>query len=55
MPQLNPSPWLAILLFSWAVLVSTVPIKIMSHKFPNSPAPSSSKVPQNKFWNWPWH
>nr|AKG95387.1 ATP synthase F0 subunit 8 [Dunckerocampus dactyliophorus] len=55
MPQLNPSPWFAILIFSWAVLISIVPLKIISHKFPNNPTLLDSKIQQNKFWSWPWH
>nr|YP_001650844.1 ATP synthase F0 subunit 8 [Oostethus brachyurus]BAF74981.1 ATPase subunit 8 [Oostethus brachyurus] len=55
MPQLNPAPWLAILLFSWAVLATVVPLKVLSHKFPNNPTHVETKTLQSKLWNWPWH
>nr|YP_009528560.1 ATP synthase F0 subunit 8 [Oostethus manadensis]YP_009914973.1 ATP synthase F0 subunit 8 [Microphis deocata]AKG95375.1 ATP synthase F0 subunit 8 [Oostethus manadensis]QLF67684.1 ATP synthase F0 subunit 8 [Microphis deocata] len=55
MPQLNPSPWFVVLLFSWAVLMTIVPLKISNHKFPNTPTLTESKPAQNKFWPWPWH
>nr|AJW75186.1 ATP synthase F0 subunit 8 [Oostethus brachyurus] len=55
MPQLNPSPWFAILIFSWTVLATIVPMKIMAHKSPNNPSALESDTPQNKFWSWPWH
>nr|YP_009465647.1 ATP synthase F0 subunit 8 [Doryichthys boaja]AHN95973.1 ATPase subunit 8 [Doryichthys boaja]QAB47281.1 ATP synthase F0 subunit 8 [Doryichthys boaja] len=55
MPQLNPSPWFAIMIFSWIVLMTIVPLKILNHKFPNSPIFTEPKALQSKFWYWPWH
>nr|QII69142.1 ATP synthase F0 subunit 8 [Paradiplospinus antarcticus] len=55
MPQLNPSPWLAILVFSWLVLLVIIPPKIMAHTYPNEPAPKNLQKTKGGSWNWPWH
>nr|YP_010957346.1 ATP synthase F0 subunit 8 [Amblycirrhitus pinos]WMY90647.1 ATP synthase F0 subunit 8 [Amblycirrhitus pinos] len=55
MPQLNPAPWLAIFVFSWLVFLTILPPKILSHVFPNDPAPKRSETFKNHPWNWPWH
>nr|YP_003345337.1 ATP synthase F0 subunit 8 [Serrivomer beanii]BAI53358.1 ATPase subunit 8 [Serrivomer beanii] len=55
MPQLNPSPWFAILLFSWAVFLILLPTKVMAHTFPNDPSPQATVKPKLGPWNWPWH
>nr|YP_009355433.1 ATP synthase F0 subunit 8 [Epigonus denticulatus]BAX03673.1 ATPase subunit 8 [Epigonus denticulatus]BBU25921.1 ATPase subunit 8 [Epigonus denticulatus] len=55
MPQLNPSPWFAILVFSWLILLTVVPPKVMAHTFLNEPNPQSAKTPKTESWNWPWH
>uniref|UniRef100_UPI0030FEE1F0 ATP synthase F0 subunit 8 n=1 Tax=Menticirrhus americanus TaxID=278734 RepID=UPI0030FEE1F0 len=54
MPQLNPSPWLAILVFSWLTFLTLVPPKIMAHIFPNEPSPQSTEMFKTGIWNWPW-
>nr|BBH37023.1 ATPase subunit 8 [Valenciennea longipinnis]BBH37036.1 ATPase subunit 8 [Valenciennea longipinnis] len=54
MPQLNPAPWFAILVFSWLVFLTIVVPKTLSHTFPNEPAPKSTQVPKTEPWNWPW-
>nr|YP_010948003.1 ATP synthase F0 subunit 8 [Diplospinus multistriatus]WMI34979.1 ATP synthase F0 subunit 8 [Diplospinus multistriatus]BAU45719.1 ATPase subunit 8 [Diplospinus multistriatus] len=55
MPQLNPSPWLAILLFSWLILLVVIPPKVMAHTFPNEPAAKNLQKTKGGPWNWPWH
>nr|YP_002519463.1 ATP synthase F0 subunit 8 [Scobinichthys granulatus]YP_002520026.1 ATP synthase F0 subunit 8 [Meuschenia hippocrepis]BAH10373.1 ATPase subunit 8 [Meuschenia hippocrepis]BAH10503.1 ATPase subunit 8 [Scobinichthys granulatus] len=55
MPQLNPAPWFAILLFSWFVLLVVIPPKVMAHTFPNEPTTQSTEKPKTESWNWPWH
>nr|YP_010956332.1 ATP synthase F0 subunit 8 [Coryphaenoides armatus]WMY89425.1 ATP synthase F0 subunit 8 [Coryphaenoides armatus] len=55
MPQLNPSPWFMIFVYTWAIfLLLVVPI-LLSSATPNEPvmqsAPSSKTCP----WAWPWH
>nr|YP_008593747.1 ATP synthase F0 subunit 8 [Pomatomus saltatrix]BAN83091.1 ATPase subunit 8 [Pomatomus saltatrix] len=55
MPQLDPAPWLSILLFSWLVFLTVLPPKVMAHNFPNEPTPKSADKPKGEAWNWPWH
>uniref|UniRef100_UPI0030FEA226 ATP synthase F0 subunit 8 n=1 Tax=Paralonchurus brasiliensis TaxID=1154682 RepID=UPI0030FEA226 len=54
MPQLNPSPWLAIMVFSWMMFLIIVPPKILAHIFPNEPASRSMEESQTGSWSWPW-
>nr|YP_006073324.1 ATP synthase F0 subunit 8 [Argyrosomus japonicus]YP_009112217.1 ATP synthase F0 subunit 8 [Argyrosomus amoyensis]YP_009245074.1 ATP synthase F0 subunit 8 [Nibea miichthioides]YP_010949764.1 ATP synthase F0 subunit 8 [Totoaba macdonaldi]AFG17328.1 ATP synthase F0 subunit 8 [Argyrosomus japonicus]AIY56543.1 ATP synthase F0 subunit 8 [Argyrosomus amoyensis]ALC75042.1 ATP synthase F0 subunit 8 [Argyrosomus japonicus]AMR73877.1 ATP synthase F0 subunit 8 [Nibea miichthioides]WMI35603.1 ATP syn len=54
MPQLNPSPWLAIMVFSWLTFLIIIPPKIMAHIFPNEPTPQSTEKSKTETWNWPW-
>nr|QOH92222.1 ATP synthase F0 subunit 8 [Hapalogenys analis] len=55
MPQLNPTPWFTILELSWVVLLLILVPKIITHIFPNSPAPKSAEKPKTTAWTWPWH
>nr|YP_010954540.1 ATP synthase F0 subunit 8 [Syngnathus temminckii]QHN51715.1 ATP synthase F0 subunit 8 [Syngnathus acus]WMV97792.1 ATP synthase F0 subunit 8 [Syngnathus temminckii] len=55
MPQLNPSPWLLILMFSWLVFTTIIPPKVASHKNPNDPNPQSTETPKMIPWAWRWH
>nr|BBU26219.1 ATPase subunit 8 [Anabas testudineus] len=55
MPQLNPAPWLLILLFSWLVFLTIIPQKVLAHTFPNDPAPKALKTSKMETWNWPWY
>nr|WNH22782.1 ATP synthase F0 subunit 8 [Yarrella blackfordi] len=54
MPQLNPAPWLAILVFSWLVFLTIIPPKILAHTFPNEPTLDTEET-KTEPWNWPWH
>nr|YP_001491296.1 ATP synthase F0 subunit 8 [Parapristipoma trilineatum]BAF51820.1 ATPase subunit 8 [Parapristipoma trilineatum] len=54
MPQLNPSPWFAILIFSWVTFLIVIPPKIMGHTFPNDPSPQNTAKPKTGSWHWPW-
>nr|YP_010960261.1 ATP synthase F0 subunit 8 [Sternoptyx obscura]WNG77901.1 ATP synthase F0 subunit 8 [Sternoptyx obscura]WNH23158.1 ATP synthase F0 subunit 8 [Sternoptyx obscura] len=54
MPQLDPAPWLSILLFTWLVFMAIIPSKVLGHEFPNEPTLNTEKV-KTKSWNWPWH
>nr|QUJ18262.1 ATP synthase protein 8 [Chromis ternatensis] len=54
MPQLDPAPWFAILVFSWLVFLTIIPPKVLAHLSPNEPTPQSTKKPQTESWNWPW-
>nr|AKO90242.1 ATP synthase F0 subunit 8 [Scuticaria tigrina] len=55
MPQLNPSPWFMILVFSWMVFLLIAPTKVMAHTFANEPTQLPTKSIKTSPWNWPWH
>nr|YP_009128810.1 ATP synthase F0 subunit 8 [Trichopodus leerii]AJR33108.1 ATP synthase F0 subunit 8 [Trichopodus leerii]AKS28308.1 ATP synthase subunit 8 [Trichopodus leerii] len=55
MPQLNPAPWLTILIFSWLVFLIIIPPKITAHIFPNEPSLKNTEKVKTEPWNWPWH
>nr|UDN38887.1 ATP synthase F0 subunit 8 [Traccatichthys pulcher] len=54
MPQLNPAPWFAILVFSWLVFLTIIPTKVMSHITPNEPTILDSEKHKTESWDWPW-
>ncbi|NP_008294.1 ATP synthase F0 subunit 8 (mitochondrion) [Oncorhynchus nerka] len=55
MPQLNPAPWFAILVFSWLVFLTVIPPKVLGHTFTNEPTSQSTEKAKPEPWNWPWH
>nr|BBB04433.1 ATPase subunits 8 [Ratabulus megacephalus]BBM90021.1 ATPase subunits 8 [Ratabulus megacephalus] len=55
MPQLNPGPWFAILLYAWLIFVVVIPSKVMAHLYPNDPAYQNAKNSPTPPWSWPWH
>nr|AAP75157.1 ATP synthase 8 [Amphiprion allardi]AAP75159.1 ATP synthase 8 [Amphiprion allardi] len=55
MPQLNPAPWFAILVFSWLVFLTVIPPKVLAHIFSNEPTHQSTEKPKTDSWTWPWH
>nr|YP_010318840.1 ATP synthase F0 subunit 8 [Schilbe grenfelli]UMB50719.1 ATP synthase F0 subunit 8 [Schilbe grenfelli] len=55
MPQLNPAPWFAILVFSWLIFLTVIPTKVMNHTFTNEVTTLSSEKLKSDTWNWPWH
>nr|YP_010015109.1 ATP synthase F0 subunit 8 [Ostorhinchus novemfasciatus]QOI14152.1 ATP synthase F0 subunit 8 [Ostorhinchus novemfasciatus] len=55
MPQLNPAPWLMILVFSWLIFITIIPPKVIAHHFPNEPTSRTAQMPKTNPWNWPWH
>nr|WPM97885.1 ATP synthase F0 subunit 8 [Argyropelecus olfersii] len=54
MPQLNPAPWFAILVFSWLIFLIIIPPKVLAHTFPNEPLLNTDNI-KTEPWNWPWH
>nr|YP_009045826.1 ATP synthase F0 subunit 8 [Paracanthobrama guichenoti]AID07501.1 ATP synthase F0 subunit 8 [Paracanthobrama guichenoti]ANW36344.1 ATP synthase F0 subunit 8 [Paracanthobrama guichenoti] len=54
MPQLNPNPWFAILVFSWLIFLTIIPTKILSHTTPNEPSQMSEEKHKTEPWDWPW-
>nr|UMB50089.1 ATP synthase F0 subunit 8 [Austroglanis sclateri]UMB50102.1 ATP synthase F0 subunit 8 [Austroglanis sclateri] len=55
MPQLNPAPWFAILVFSWLVFLTVIPHKVLNHTFTNEIMVLSTENLKSDTWNWPWH
>nr|AAK69977.1 ATPase subunit 8 [Rhamdia laticauda] len=55
MPQLNPAPWFAILLFSWLIFLTVIPNKVLSHTLTNDVTTLSAEKLKSETWNWPWH
>nr|USU82209.1 ATPase subunit 8 [Ictalurus balsanus]USU82212.1 ATPase subunit 8 [Ictalurus balsanus]USU82215.1 ATPase subunit 8 [Ictalurus balsanus]USU82218.1 ATPase subunit 8 [Ictalurus balsanus]USU82221.1 ATPase subunit 8 [Ictalurus balsanus] len=55
MPQLNPSPWFAILVFSWLIFLTIIPNKILNHTPTNEITALSAEKLKSDTWNWPWH
>nr|WNH36888.1 ATP synthase F0 subunit 8 [Scopeloberyx robustus] len=54
MPQLNPAPWFAILVFSWLIFLVFLPPKVLAHAFPNEPSTQSTEGPHTQSWTWLW-
>nr|BAV71358.1 ATPase subunit 8 [Rohtee ogilbii] len=54
MPQLNPGPWFAILVFAWLVFLTVIPTKILNHTSPNEPIPVNAEKHKTGSWDWPW-
>nr|BBU25843.1 ATPase subunit 8 [Pseudanthias squamipinnis] len=54
MPQLNPTPWFLILVFSWLVFLIILPPKVTSHTFPNELSHQTAHTHETKPWAWPW-
>nr|AOA60261.1 ATPase subunit 8 [Pseudomugil reticulatus] len=54
MPQLNPSPWFAILVFTWLTFLTFIPPKIMAHTYPYEPTLQDTQSPKTQPWNWLW-
>nr|YP_001054819.1 ATP synthase F0 subunit 8 [Olisthops cyanomelas]BAF46848.1 ATPase subunit 8 [Olisthops cyanomelas] len=54
MPQLNPAPWLIIMVFTWLVFLAILPPKVLAHDFPNEPTTQSTKKSEPSPWSWPW-
>uniref|UniRef100_A0AB39A6G2 ATP synthase complex subunit 8 n=1 Tax=Ophisternon sp. b AFMS-2024 TaxID=3231494 RepID=A0AB39A6G2_9TELE len=54
MPQLNPTPWFFILIFSWFIFLFILMPKIITHTFPNEPLSKITNQIKTEPWNWPW-
>nr|YP_010406846.1 ATP synthase F0 subunit 8 [Parupeneus pleurostigma]URF19478.1 ATP synthase F0 subunit 8 [Parupeneus pleurostigma] len=52
MPQLDPAPWLLILLYTWSILLVVVPPKVLAHTFPASPAAQEVQALKTEPWHW---
>nr|YP_010000538.1 ATP synthase F0 subunit 8 [Neodrepanis coruscans]QOD96437.1 ATP synthase F0 subunit 8 [Neodrepanis coruscans] len=54
MPQLNPSPWLYIMLTSWFAFSMILQPKILTFTTTNPPSTKTSTTTTPSPWNWPW-
>nr|YP_008854983.1 ATP synthase F0 subunit 8 [Osteochilus schlegelii]BAO08953.1 ATPase subunit 8 [Osteochilus schlegelii] len=54
MPQLDPNPWFAILMFSWFTFLIIIPNKILNYTSPNEPALVSAEKHKTGSWDWTW-
>nr|YP_009925642.1 ATP synthase F0 subunit 8 [Tropidophorus hangnam]QNH82446.1 ATP synthase F0 subunit 8 [Tropidophorus hangnam] len=54
MPQLNPAPWLFILLLSWTTLLTMFKMKVLFATPLNNPIMSNQQTSHATPWNWPW-
>nr|BAO08927.1 ATPase subunit 8 [Osteochilus melanopleurus] len=54
MPQLNPNPWFAILVFSWLIFLTILPTKTSNHISPNETTPTSAEKHKTNSWDWSW-
>nr|YP_009520488.1 ATP synthase F0 subunit 8 [Nilssonia nigricans]AUZ97263.1 ATP synthase F0 subunit 8 [Nilssonia nigricans] len=53
MPQLNPNPWLFILLITWSTYMTIYQPKIMSFLQMNNIIHNQKSLNTHP-WNWPW-
>nr|YP_009991704.1 ATP synthase F0 subunit 8 [Spizaetus tyrannus]QNN84526.1 ATP synthase F0 subunit 8 [Spizaetus tyrannus] len=54
MPQLNPAPWLLIMLTSWLTFTLIIQPKLLPFTPINTPSNKPSATANPSPWNWPW-
>nr|WNH21378.1 ATP synthase F0 subunit 8 [Lucania parva] len=54
MPQLMPEPWFVIFLITWLVLLTIIPMQIVSLSFPYDPGLQTDTSPKAHTWDWQW-
>nr|WDE79454.1 ATP synthase subunit 8 [Empidonax minimus]WDE79468.1 ATP synthase subunit 8 [Empidonax alnorum]WDE79455.1 ATP synthase subunit 8 [Empidonax minimus]WDE79456.1 ATP synthase subunit 8 [Empidonax minimus]WDE79457.1 ATP synthase subunit 8 [Empidonax minimus] len=54
MPQLNPAPWLFIMMTSWFVFSFILQPKILLFVPTNQPSNKALPTMKTSPWNWPW-
>nr|AAR12742.1 ATP synthase F0 subunit 8 [Vidua raricola] len=54
MPQLNPNPWLFIMLISWFTFSMIIQPKILTFVSTNPPSKKTLTAPTTTPWTWPW-
>nr|YP_009692499.1 ATP synthase subunit 8 [Asterorhombus intermedius]QEH58976.1 ATP synthase subunit 8 [Asterorhombus intermedius] len=54
MPQLNPAPWFAILVFSWLILLTLVISKVLNFILPCDTLPQQTASMHKPTWTWQW-
>nr|AEF01355.1 ATPase subunit 8 [Adelomyia melanogenys]AEF01361.1 ATPase subunit 8 [Adelomyia melanogenys]AEF01365.1 ATPase subunit 8 [Adelomyia melanogenys] len=54
MPQLNPNPWLFIMILSWLTFSLIIQPKLLSFTPTNIPSEKTSTSTKTLPWPWPW-
>nr|YP_009642535.1 ATP synthase F0 subunit 8 [Psittacula derbiana]YP_009721068.1 ATP synthase F0 subunit 8 [Psittacula alexandri]QCG69029.1 ATP synthase F0 subunit 8 [Psittacula derbiana]QGM79866.1 ATP synthase F0 subunit 8 [Psittacula alexandri] len=54
MPQLNPNPWLFIMILSWLTFSLIIQPKILAFTPTNPPTNKTPMTTKNSPWTWPW-
>nr|QBA55897.1 ATP synthase F0 subunit 8 [Pernis ptilorhynchus] len=54
MPQLNPTPWLPIMLASWLTFTLIIQPKLLPFYSPNTPSNKPFTTIKTPSWSWPW-
>nr|YP_009685950.1 ATP synthase F0 subunit 8 [Nothobranchius thierryi]QDW10531.1 ATP synthase F0 subunit 8 [Nothobranchius thierryi] len=54
MPQLNPAPWLSLMIFTWLVFLIIIPPKVLAHFSPNNALMQDMNDLKTESWTWPW-
>nr|YP_009155398.1 ATP synthase F0 subunit 8 [Florisuga mellivora]AIY56530.1 ATP synthase F0 subunit 8 [Florisuga mellivora] len=54
MPQLNPNPWLYIMIMSWLTFSLIIQPKLLSFTPTNTPSESLMTPTKTPSWSWPW-
>nr|AAM90400.1 ATP synthase 8 [Conirostrum bicolor] len=54
MPQLNPNPWLFIMLISWLTLTLIIQPKLLTFVSANPLSNKPPITPSTTPWTWPW-
>nr|QVD46281.1 ATP synthase F0 subunit 8 [Paratrypauchen microcephalus] len=54
MPQLDPAPWFALLVFSWLIFTTIAMPKTLNYVFPNEPALQTTETDKTNHWTWSW-
>nr|AAM45424.1 ATP synthase 8 [Phainoptila melanoxantha] len=54
MPQLNPNPWLFIMLTSWLTFSLIIQPKLLTFVSMNPPSKKKATTPNTTPWTWPW-
>nr|AKE50258.1 ATP synthase subunit 8 [Amazilia cyanura] len=54
MPQLNPNPWLFIMITSWLTFSLIIQPKLLSFTPTNTPLEKTSTSTETTSWPWPW-
>ncbi|YP_009340710.1 ATP synthase F0 subunit 8 (mitochondrion) [Eublepharis macularius] len=54
MPQLNPTPWFMIMMFSW-VYLTIITSPLLQTELPNTITNNMKTNSSYTYWHWPWY